>query len=148
MSLQDKINTISSGVTNLSGITFPDATTVIRNRIKNTHGLTDEQVNQFDLTNSPALSAVTVEIAQAKTAINFLMSQLPFLSVPIHASTAINNIKQQLPLVVSLLARVGVEPPAPLEPVLDAITTAETLITTAGAPLTGVLAPVKSIVGL
>lgn len=146
--LTDKINVIVSGISNLSAITFPDAEQVIKTRIMATHGLSPEIVNPLLFTDSPALRTVNTEIMQAQTYITMLMSQMPFLSVPITAATAMNNIRQMLPLTIGLLNNIGIDPPSPLEPVLDAIGVAETMLTTAATPLTGLLSPLKSILGL
>lgn len=130
------------------GITFPKAKDVVIARIKAINpGYPQALLDLID-EGSQAVNMVKVEIANAKTNLKLLIGQIPFLATPITAALAINTIISLLPVILEALEALGILLPEEFIVVLEGVAIAKTLLTTAGAPLVGPLAPLKSILGL
>ena len=106
--LQAEIDSFVSSTPNPSGINFPDAKTIVAQRLK-AQGYSDESIKTIP-DNSPIMLSTKQEIESAKMLANHVVNQIPLLIVPITAPIAIQVVYSHLPALLTALQALGIEP--------------------------------------
>ena len=117
--LLEQVTIFNSKSHDLSGINWPDPKDILRKRLK-LNGVTKESLDSISK-NSPSYKAVDLEISFAKTSINSLIGQLPSLTNPITAPTAITTTNSLFSATLKILGNLEIEIPSSLLPILKAI---------------------------
>lgn len=146
--LNKQIDIFLKQESNAGGVKFPTGVELTKKRLKKQN----PKLKDSDLKNitedTPAVKTADLEINLAKTQLNTILAQAPFLATPITIPQAISVIKTQLPFTIKLLTNIGVEPPEALLPILTAINASIKILKAADAVLVPPLSPLKDLLGI
>lgn len=134
MATIQEIQALADSLPDLSGVTFPSAKDVVKDRMRKQEGITEKSLDNIT-DSSPAVLAADMEIAQTKSQLNVLISQLPLLAVPITIPLALATVKALLPSTLKLLSNLDIPIPSALTPLIEAIDLAQSIIDTAADAL-------------
>ena len=144
--LTSAITTFLETTPDLSTVSFPSAFSVCQNMLKK-QGATEGSINGLK-EDSPMVSQVNLQIEVVKSNLNTIINQLPLLSIPVSIPIALGVIKSLLPSTLKIITDLGLEPPEALLPILGAMNSAQSILSTAASVLVGPLEPLKQILGI
>ena len=124
-----------ASVPDLSGITWPDPSTVAKARFKQMNPGVSEETFADISASSPMVIAVDLELQSAKANLNSIIGVLPMLAVPVSIPLAMNTVKALLPATIVMLKNLGISLPEVMLPVLLALNAAQGILDAAASVL-------------